>query len=54
MIYELLSALKADIGEDICGTVITKLLFLITNYSCDIKMWVITSKLPKSNFVAIY
>ncbi len=52
MIYELLSALKADIGENRCGTVMTKLLFFITNYSCNIKMWVIISKLPKGNNLA--
>ena len=42
-IYELLSALNADIGENKCGTVMVKLVFLITNFSCSINMWVITT-----------
>ena len=41
----MLSALNADAdkGEIKCGTVMVKRVFLITNYSCNIKMWVITS-----------
>jgi len=30
MIYDLLSALKADIGENKCGTIMAKLVFSIT------------------------
>ncbi len=41
IIYDLLSALNADIDVNKCGTVIVVL--LITDYSCNIKMWVITS-----------
>ncbi len=37
MIYELLSSLNEDIGEKKSGTVMLKPVFLITNYSCDIK-----------------
>ncbi len=31
MIYELLSALDTAIGENKCGTVVVKVVFLITN-----------------------
>jgi hypothetical protein len=41
--YDLLSVLNADIGENKCGTVMVKLVFLITIYSCIINMWVIAS-----------
>ena len=37
LIYVLLSALKADIGENECGTVMIKLVFFITNYSMTLK-----------------
>ncbi len=40
-IYDLLSALSVDIDVNKCGTVMTKLVFFITNYSYDIKMWVL-------------
>jgi hypothetical protein len=43
MKYDLLSALNADTGENICWTVMVTLVFSITNYSCNIKMWVFTS-----------
>ncbi len=42
MKYDMLSALNADIGENECGTVMVNRVFLITNYSCNFKMWVIT------------
>ena len=41
LIYVLLTALNADIGDDKCGTVMIKLVFFITNYSYDIKMRVL-------------
>ncbi len=37
LIYVLLSALNADIGDNKCGSVMVKLAFLITNYSCEIR-----------------
>lgn len=43
MIDDMPSEPNADLGENKCDTVIVKLLFIITNYSCDIEMWVITS-----------
>lgn len=43
MIDELLSALNADTDENKRGAVMLKPVFFITNYSCNIKMWVITS-----------
>ncbi|MHC4270341.1 MAG: hypothetical protein ACYSTS_18040 [Planctomycetota bacterium] len=46
-IYDLVSALNEDIGENECGTVMIKLVCLITNYSCNIKMWTTTSLLPE-------
>ncbi len=42
-VYDLLSALSADKGENENSPVIVKLVFLITNYSCGITMLVITS-----------
>ncbi len=48
-IYDLMSALNADIGENKCGTAMAKLVLIIANSFCYIKMWVIYNKLPKGN-----
>ena len=37
LIYVLLSALNADIGDNKCGTVMIELVLSITNHSYDIK-----------------
>ena len=47
MIYGLLSALGADIGENRCGKVMIKVIFLIILTPYDIKMWV-------TNFSVLY
>ncbi len=47
--YDLLFLGNAYIGENKCGTVMVKLVFLINGYSCNIKMWLNISKLTECN-----
>ena len=43
VIYELLSAPNADIGENKCGTINGKVGFIHCQQPCNIKMWTVTS-----------